>query len=69
MADENNDKASAIAAGLILVLAGLALYFMPKLVLWLSEYSPILGVAAGTVIVCGFFILFFIRSRFQKRRK
>ena len=66
---ENKEKTSspALAAAIILVAAGLLLYFMPKLVLWLAGYSPYLGVAAGALIVCGFFILFWVRSRFQKR--
>ncbi|MCO6184965.1 hypothetical protein [Rhizobium sp. L1K21] len=68
MTDTENKKTSpAIAAAIILVCAGLLLYFMPKLVMWISTYSPALAVAVGAVIVCGFFILFWIRSRFQKR--
>lgn len=68
MSETDNKKSSpAIAAAIILVCAGLLLYFMPKLVLWVSEYSPTLAVGVGTLIVCGFFILFWIRSRFQKR--
>ncbi len=68
MADSQNNKfPPAAAAAIILLAAGLLLYFMPKLVLWIGEYSPALGVAAGVVIVFGFFILFWVRSRFQKR--
>lgn len=62
----NQTRNNAIAAAIILLVAGLALYFMPKIVLWLGGYSPVLGFAAGVVIVLGFFLVFWLRSRFKK---
>lgn len=62
----NQTRNNAIAAAIILLVAGAALYFMPKIVLWLGEFSPVLGFAAGAVIVLGFFLLFWLRSRFKK---
>jgi hypothetical protein len=62
----NQTKNNAIAAAIILLVVGAALYFMPAIVLGLGEISPLLGAAAGAVIVLAFFILFWLRSRFKK---
>lgn len=62
----NQTKNNAIAAAIILLGVGAALYFMPAIVLGLGEISPLLGAAAGAVIVLAFFILFWLRSRFKK---
>jgi hypothetical protein len=62
----NQTRNNAIAAAIILLVAGVALYFMPRIVLGLGEISPLLGAAAGAVIVLGFFLVFWLRSRFKK---
>jgi hypothetical protein len=62
----NQTKNNAIAAAIILLGVGAALYFMPTIVLTLGEVSPLLGAAAGAVIVLAFFILFWLRSRLKK---
>jgi multisubunit Na+/H+ antiporter MnhB subunit len=68
MADEKeSQKSAAIAAAIILVVAFVALYFMPKIVLWIGKFSPDLGVAAGVAIIACFFLVFWVRSKFQKR--
>jgi uncharacterized protein YjeT (DUF2065 family) len=55
-----------IAAALILVISGAALYFMPSIVLAIGNYSPVLGFAAGGAIVLGFFVIFWLRSRYKR---
>ena len=62
----NQTRNNAIAAAVILLAAGAALYFMPKIVLGLGEISPLLGAAAGALIVLAFFLVFWLRSRFKK---
>ena len=62
----NQTKNNAIAAAVILLVVGAALFFMPQIVLWIGNYSPVLGAAAGAVIVLGFFLIFWLRSRFKK---
>jgi hypothetical protein len=62
----NQTRNNAIAAAVILLVVGAALYFMPKIVLALGEISPLLGAAAGAVIVLGFFLIFWLRSRLKK---
>ena len=62
----NQTRSNAIAAAVILLAAGAALYSMPKIVLALGEISPLLGAAAGALIVLAFFLVFWLRSRFKK---
>lgn len=64
--DGNQTRSNAIAAGVILLAAGVAFFFMPDIVLWLGQFSPVLGFAAGAVIILGFFLIFWLRSRFKK---
>lgn len=61
-------KSQAIAAALILVGAGVVLYFLPSLVLWIGNYSPVLAVIVGAVLILGFFWIFWLRARYQRRR-
>lgn len=62
----NQTRNNAIAAAIILVVAGAAFYFMPKLVLWIGQYSPALGFAAGAAVILAFFLVFWLRSRFKR---
>lgn len=57
---------TAIAAMIILLVVGAALYFMPPIVLAIAEYSPILGFAFGAAVILGFFAIFWLRSRYRK---
>ena len=61
-------KSQAIAAALILGGAGVVIYFMPSLVLWIGNYSPVLAVIVGAVLILGFFWIFWLRARYQRRR-
>jgi hypothetical protein len=64
--DRNETRSNAIAAAIILLVAGGALYFMPKIVLGIGAYSPALGFAAGILIILAFFLIFWLRSKFKK---
>lgn len=66
--DRKENRSSAIAAAIILIVAGFALYYLPKLVLWIGQYSPALAVVTGVAVIAAFFLVFWVRSRFQKRR-
>lgn len=61
-------KSQAIAAAVILGGAGLVIYFLPSLVLWIGNYSPVLAVIVGAVLILGFFWIFWLRARYQRRR-
>lgn len=67
MAD-SNAKSSAIAAAIILVAAALLFLAMPRLVLAAGEVSPFLGLAIAVLFIVGFFAVFFLRARHQRRR-
>lgn len=64
--NENQTRNNAIAAAIILLVAGAALYFMPQIVLGIGRYSPVLGAVAGAAIILCFFLVFWLRSRFKK---
>lgn len=62
------DRSPAIAAALIIIGFGLVFFVMPKIMLWLGDYSPWLAAAFGSVAVLCFFLLFWLRARYQRRR-
>ncbi|MDX3927714.1 MAG: hypothetical protein QHC90_18135 [Shinella sp.] len=59
---------TAVAAALILGGTGLAFFLLPKLMIALGDISPWLAGAVGTLFVLAFFILFWLRARYQRRR-
>jgi uncharacterized membrane protein YjgN (DUF898 family) len=61
-------KSQVIAAAAILFGAVLVIYFLPSLVLWIGQYSPALAFIVGAVLLLGFFWIFWLRARYQKRR-
>ncbi len=64
---ESNNRSSAIAAAIILLVAGTVIYLMPMIVLYLGEISPWLATAAGICIILSFFLVFWLRARYQRR--
>jgi hypothetical protein len=64
--DKSDTRKNAIAAAIILAAAALLLFFMPNIVLGLGKISPVLGFAAGAVIILAFFAVFWLRSRYRK---
>lgn len=65
---DKETRSSAIAAFVILLGIGLALLVMPKVVLWVGGYSPVLAAALGTMVILSFFLIFWLRARYQRRR-
>jgi predicted membrane protein len=63
------DKNSAVAAAIIILGFGFAMYFLPKLVLWIGEFSPLLATAVGALILLSFFMIFWLRARYQRSHK
>lgn len=62
-----SDRKNAIAAAVILLGAGILFYIMPRIMLWLGDFSPFLAGAFGVISVLAFFMVFWVRSRYQKR--
>ena len=61
-------RSQAIAAAFILLGAGLVVYFLPTIVLWIGNFSPTLGIAVGFCLIMAFFAIFWLRARYQRRR-
>ncbi|KGD99667.1 hypothetical protein [Rhizobium sp. YS-1r] len=61
-------RSQAIAAAVILIGAGLVIYFLPTIVLGIGEFSPALGFIVGAALLLGFFAIFWLRARYQRRK-
>ncbi|MCZ4291858.1 hypothetical protein [Hoeflea alexandrii] len=62
-----SNRSSAIAAAVILLGTGLVFYYMPAMMMSLSEISPWLSYAVGIFFVLAFFAVFWLRGRRQRR--
>lgn len=67
MKDQSN-RASIIAAFLILLGVGLLFYFIPPMMIWIAGFSTVLAGIFGVLAVLSFFAVFWIRARYQKRQ-
>ncbi|WP_188112543.1 hypothetical protein [Rhizobium tropici] len=65
---KSNTRSAAIAAGIILVVATVALYLMPNVIVRLGSISPWLGTGFGVLVILAFFLVFWLRARYQRRR-
>lgn len=65
-APEKKVRSPAFAAAVILLGAGLLFFLMPRIMLWLGGYSPWLAGAFGTAAVLAFFLVFWLRARYQR---
>jgi predicted membrane protein len=61
-------KSQVVAAAAILIGAVAVIYFLPTLVLWIGQFSPVLAFIVGAVLLLGFFWIFWLRARYQRRR-
>ena len=66
--EEKGNRSSAIAAAVILIVTGLAFFFLPDVMISLGNVSPWLAAGLATALVLGFFLLFWLRARHQRRR-
>lgn len=63
-----SNRSSAIAAAVILGVTGVVFYYMPAMMMGLSEISPWLSYAVGIFFVLAFFAVFWIRGKRQQNR-
>lgn len=63
-----NNRSSAIAAAIIILGVGIMLFVLPKIVLWIGDYSPVLATILGSLVILSFFLIFWLRARYQRRR-
>ncbi|TLX10353.1 hypothetical protein [Rhizobium sp. MHM7A] len=61
-------RSQATAAAVILLGAGLVLYFLPTIVLWIGNFSPVLAIVVGVCLIMAFFAVFWLRARYQRGR-
>lgn len=61
-------KSPALAALFILLGTGVVFYFLPRIMIALGDVSPWLAGIFGTLMVLGFFLLFWLRARYQRNR-
>lgn len=64
-----SNRASAIAAAVILGGTGLVFYFMPSMMMALSEVSPWLSYALAISFVLAFFAVFWLRGKRQAKQQ
>lgn len=63
----SSGKSAAIAAAIILGATGLVFYFMPAMMMALSEVSPWLSYVLAIAFVLAFFAVFWLRSKRQSK--
>jgi hypothetical protein len=69
MSGERKAKSPVLAALAILLGTGVAFYFLPRIMIALGDISPWLAGIFGTLLVLGFFLLFWLRARYQRNRE
>lgn len=62
------EKSPAIAAAVILAVVGVGFFVLPSIMLRLGDISVWLAAAFGVVFVLGFFLIFWLRARHQRKR-
>ena len=63
---DGSSRNSAIAAAIILIGFGLIAFFMPNIMLFLGERSPVMAGIVAVAFVLAFFLVFWLRARQQK---
>ena len=69
MSGDGKSRSAAFAALLILLGTGVVFYFLPRIMVALGDVSPWLAGAFGALLVLGFFLLFWLRARYQRNRE
>jgi hypothetical protein len=59
-------KSPAVAAAIIFFGFLLLFFAMPSVMMWLAEFSPWLAAGFGTLAVLSFFLIFWLRARYQR---
>lgn len=62
------ERSPAIAAAVILLVVGFGFFLLPKAMIWLGEFSPWLAAGFGALCVLAFFLIFWLRARYQRSR-
>lgn len=65
--NKNETRNAAIAAAVIMVVFGALFYSMPIIMLAIGPYSHVLAALIAIVFVLAFFVVFWLRSKAQKK--
>ena len=68
MTEKTENRSAFIAAGVIMLGVASSYFFMPPLLTWLADISVWLSYSVAVLFVLAFFGIFWLRSRYQKRR-
>ncbi|PBC04475.1 hypothetical protein [Mesorhizobium sp. WSM3860] len=65
---DRETRNAAIAAACILLLFGLAAYFLPTIMLAVGSVSTVLAAIVGAIFIVALFVVFWLRGRSQRKR-
>jgi hypothetical protein len=66
---DRDTRNAAIAAAWIMLLFGIAAFYLPTVMLALGSFSTVLAGAFGIVFVLAFFSVFWLRARNQRKNQ
>jgi len=62
------NRNSAIAAAILILVFGLGAFYMPTIMLAVGDVSTVAAGAIAVLFVAAFFLVFWLRARSQRRR-
>ncbi|MDG4850938.1 MAG: hypothetical protein EOQ64_26750 [Mesorhizobium sp.] len=65
---DRETRNAAIAAACILLLFGLAAYFLPTIMLAAGKVSTVLAAIVAAMFIVALFVVFWLRGRSQRKR-
>ncbi|MCO5731828.1 hypothetical protein [Rhizobium sp. SSA_523] len=65
---DRSARSAAIAAAVIMAGFMLLFFVMPRIMVWLGDYSPWFAGGFGLLAVLSFFLVFWLRARHQRRK-
>ncbi|OHV83103.1 hypothetical protein [Mesorhizobium sp. ORS 3428] len=65
---DRETRNSAIAAACILLLFGLAAYFLPTIMLAAGRVSTVLAAIVAAIFIVALFVVFWLRGRSQRKK-
>ncbi|TIV60578.1 MAG: hypothetical protein E5V86_23315 [Mesorhizobium sp.] len=65
---DRDTRNAAIAAAVILLVFGLAAYFLPAIMLAAGKVSTVLAAVVAVVFMVGLFVVLWLRGRSQRKK-
>ncbi|AZO28077.1 MULTISPECIES: hypothetical protein [Mesorhizobium] len=65
---DRETRSAAIAAACILLLFGLAAYFLPTIMLAVGKVSTVLAAIVAAIFMLALFVVFWLRGRSQRKK-